>query len=308
MLSFASRSHSAPLSSASAPSLATMEQVARSTSESKLTKPPTRPTYTLQRELSKSIYGQVYLAKQKPSNARCVIKLSSLKMLKEHVSSEDPQEEVRIMDFLSRNPHPNIIQHVENFIAQDHLYHVMEYFPGQDFFDFIRDTKSGLVEQDAKLLFKQLISAVKHLHKQDVVHLDLSPENLLINPNTLQLKIIDFGAALILPPQNSTAIGNRGKASYVAPEAYAGHKFDAKSADIYSCGTLLFVMLFAAPAYTKPVESDENFMLMMSKKYNVASFPYKKVSESVVSLLKLIIAPAKKRCSLSDIENHLWMK
>jgi serine/threonine protein kinase len=305
MLSLAAfRSISAPITKCDKVS------VSRSISDSKQNTINTVPkiSYSINKLLSKSIYGQVFLATQKPVNAQCVIKLSNLKMVRENDSSENPQEEVRILDFLSRNPHPNIISHVDQFVVQDHLYHVMEYFPGQDFFDFILTTKTGLPEIEARTIFKQLISAVKHLHKQDVVHLDISPENILINPNTYKIKIIDFGAALILPPQDTTLTGRRGKACYIAPEAYAGKKFHGKSADIYSCGTLLFVMLFAAPAYSSPTSTDDNFKIMMSQRYNATSFPYKKVSESVLSLLKMIITPENKRCSLSDIENHPWMK
>jgi len=302
MLSLSLRSSSAPVTKCD------KVAVSRSISDSKQSERPPKLTYALNKLLSKSIYGQVFLATQKPVNAPCVIKLSSLKMMRDYDSSENPQEEVRILDFLSRNPHPNIIGHVDQFVVQDHLYHVMEYFPGQDFFDFILSTKTGLPEIEAKTIFKQLISAVKHLHKQDVVHLDISPENILINPNTYKIKIIDFGAALILPPQDATLTGRRGKACYIAPEAYNGKKFNGKSADIYSCGAVLFAMVFAAPAYLAPTSGDDNFKIMMSQRYTVASFPYKKVSESVLSLLKMIIAPEDKRASLSDIENHPWMK
>ena len=271
-----------------------------------------QPQYTLDKVISKTLYGQVLRATRKIPHclpAPCVIKMSSLTRMKLQQNKENPREEARILEYVSRKTvHPNIIQHVDQFVLDDNLYHVLEYFPGQELFDYVVATKTGLTEAKAKIVFKQLISAVKFLHRRRVAHLDISLENILIHPNSLHIKLIDFGAALILPSQCFDLIGFRGKLAYMAPETYAGQKFNGLAADIYSCGTVLFLLLFAAPAYQIPAESDPLFKRIISQNYHGRTYAHKQISDSAVSLLKSIIAPEQKRCSLSDIENHPWMQ
>lgn len=285
------------------------ETVSRSVTESKL---PPQPRYTLDKLISKTLYGQVFLATREIPQclpAPCVIKMSSLTKMKTQLNKENPREEARILEYVSRKRvHPNIIQHVDQFVLDDNLYHVSEYFPGQDLFDYVVATKTGLTEAKAKIVFKQLISAVKFLHRRRVVHLDISLENILVHPDSLHIKLIDFGAALILPSRSCDLVGYRGKVAYMAPETYAGQKFNGLAADIYSCGTVLFLLLFAAPPYRHPIESDENFRRVISHNYHGRTFAHKHISDSAVSLLKSIIAPEHQRCSLSDIENHPWIQ
>jgi len=82
---------------------------------------------------------------------------------------------------------------------------------------------------------------MRHLHNKNIVHLDLKPENLMID-NNLNLKISDFGAAT---NKNINELRmNSGSRVYVAPEVLERRiPYDGKSADIFAIGVILFVIV-----------------------------------------------------------------
>lgn len=73
----------------------------------------------------------------------------------------------------------------------------MEYGGGNSLDQFIKSKPEGhLSERQAKLIFKQILDAVKYLHEKNITHRDIKAENILLNKH-LNLKIIDFGFSLV---------------------------------------------------------------------------------------------------------------
>jgi serine/threonine protein kinase len=74
---------------------------------------------------------------------------------------------------------------------------VMEYGGGNSLDQYIKSRPEGaLNEKEAKLIFRQVLSAVQYLHSMNVAHRDIKCENILLNKH-LNLKLIDFGFSLI---------------------------------------------------------------------------------------------------------------
>ena len=110
---------------------------------------------------------------------------------------------------------PGVIKIIDYFDMKDYLYIVMEKFHSKDLFDFI--TEAGpLPEATAKAIFKQLAQAVISCHMRGVLHGDLKDENILIDPNNLQIKLIDFGAGTLL--NNNASHDFSGTRVYSPPE------------------------------------------------------------------------------------------
>jgi len=107
----------------------------------------------------------------------------------------------------------------------------MEYANGGELFDFIVNN-SRIDEREACLIFQQIISGIEYIHKLNVVHRDMKPENLLID-NNKTIKIIDFGLSNTFKEEEllKTACGSP---CYAAPEMIAGKKYYGPKADIWS--------------------------------------------------------------------------
>ena len=80
------------------------------------------------------------------------------------------------------------------FQDEINIYLVMEYIPGYELLEFI-NARERLSEADSKVITRQLVEALNEIHVHHIVHRDLKLENILIHPDTLEIKIIDFGCA-----------------------------------------------------------------------------------------------------------------
>ena len=71
--------------------------------------------------------------------------------------------------------HPNIVRLVDVFTDQLHVYMVMELMKGGELLERLQKRHS-FTEQQASIIFRQLVSAVGFMHQKNVVHRDLKPE------------------------------------------------------------------------------------------------------------------------------------
>jgi serine/threonine protein kinase len=89
--------------------------------------------------------------------------------------------------------HDYIVKLYETFESCDSLFLVMEYVPGWNLDEYLQKKNDGaLSEDEARHLFRQLVSAVDFCHRKWVVHRDLKTPNILITPDG-HVKLADFG-------------------------------------------------------------------------------------------------------------------
>ena len=218
-----------------------------------------------------------------------MVNLSKLNQkLKENLSSE-----IKILKHLR---HPHIVALIDKKETQTHIHLVMEYCGLGDLSFFIKRRETlgekeytadmirkypnprtgGLNEVVVRHFLKQLSSALMFLRKENLIHRDVKPQNLLLNPSPLyyntgrteimpyaatkdslipavgveslpMLKLADFGFARSLP---STSLAETlcGSPLYMAPEILRYEKYDAK-ADLWSVGTVLYEMMTSKPPF-----------------------------------------------------------
>lgn len=139
--------------------------------------------------------------------------------------------------------HPNIVN-IFDVGEEDHiLYIVMEYVDGMTLKEYIQ--KDGPVNVDEALdIMKQISSAIGHAHANNIVHRDIKPQNIMIDPYG-QVKVTDFGIAVALSATALTQTNSiLGTVHYLSPEQARGGMATKKS-DIYSLGIVLFELLTA---------------------------------------------------------------
>jgi 5'-AMP-activated protein kinase catalytic alpha subunit len=127
----------------------------------------------------------------------------------------------REIKILKKIRHPKIIQLYQIIETESELYLIMEHANAGELFDYI--VKYDRVDDvNAANFFNQILDGVEHLHKHGVCHRDLKPENLLLEKNSTNLKIIDFGLSNMYSKPTDTLQTACGSPCYAAPEMIAG--------------------------------------------------------------------------------------
>jgi serine/threonine-protein kinase len=145
--------------------------------------------------------------------------------------------------------HPNIVTVHDFGFADEMLYIVMEYIPGKDLKQLIRERGRFPVEDAIPLIF-QACAGIGYAHRAGLVHCDVKPHNMLVSSDG-RLKVTDFGIAralsTIMPGEKSDVVW--GSPLYFAPEQAKG---DAPSpaSDVYSLGVVLYELLSGTPPFT----------------------------------------------------------
>jgi serine/threonine protein kinase len=116
---------------------------------------------------------------------------------------------------------------------------VMDFIDGKTL-DELVETNSRLHPEEACWITERLLGALHYCHYNGVVHSDVKPENVFIEPKKHDIKLIDFGLAAYRPTRKTTPNGYTPK--YAAPELIQG-KPPVPETDIYGAGiTMLFAL------------------------------------------------------------------
>lgn len=211
--------------------------------------------YEIQSELGRGGMGVVYLARQKDLN-RSV----ALKTLTGHYGPDELRRFLEEAETAAGLHHTNIAHIYEVGEHEGIPFFSMEYVEGGSLADELRK-KPPSPRQTAQLLI-QVARALHHAHQNGIVHRDMKPANVLLDPDGVP-KVADFGIAKRLnEDSNLTRTGAIiGTPTYMAPEQAKGQsRHVGPRADIYSFGAILYEMLAGRPPFL-PEDSEEPITL-----------------------------------------------
>uniref|UniRef100_A0A8C9VCN6 non-specific serine/threonine protein kinase n=1 Tax=Scleropages formosus TaxID=113540 RepID=A0A8C9VCN6_SCLFO len=159
--------------------------------------------YTKGKLLGKGGYASVYEGIRKSDGLPVAIKFVSkrkVKWMKCPVWKEHLPVEVAMMKLVNAAPaSPYVLNLIEWFDMTLKYALVLERPQAcQSLTHFCKVQGGKLMEEQARPVMQQVIKALRHCQDRGVVHRDLKPPNLLIQPETLQVKLIDFGSAILL--------------------------------------------------------------------------------------------------------------
>ncbi|KAJ8510245.1 hypothetical protein OPV22_000679 [Ensete ventricosum] len=203
--------------------------------------------------------------------------------------------------------HPNIIRFKEVVLTRTHLGIVMEYAAGGELFDRISNA-GRFSEDEARYFFQQLICGVSYCHFLQICHRDLKLENTLLDGSPApRLKICDFGysKSSLLHSQPKSTVGTP---AYIAPEVLSRREYDGKTADVWSCGVTLYVMLVGAYPF-EDSDDPRNFRKtigrIVSVQYKIPEYVH--TSQDCRQILsRIFVANPERRITIKEIRNHPW--
>jgi len=209
--------------------------------------------YKIGRVLGKGAYGKVNLAMHKLTRRLCAVKsINKLFSTKDISAWLKLKNEVLLFEKLR---HPCVLKMFEYIKHDSYDLIFMELCKGGDLLHYIRK-RHKLDEPVAKVLFKQIILGLQHIHSKNIVHRDIKLENILLD-NCGKVKICDFGVSKILKDQDDLILECCGTPAYMAPEVVRrnppeglkgkpvdkGKGYTIKC-DIWSAGVVLYAMLY----------------------------------------------------------------
>ena len=204
-----------------------------------------------------------------------------------------------------QSTHTRIVTLVEFFETDRDMTMVLEYLPGGNLAGHVRE---GVVlsEMESSRFTRQILEGLQYLHKSNIIHCNIRPDNVLLNGSRSELKLTDFRLSRSITPTNQfEAIPQ--EPDFMAPEAVE-LKSITPSADIWSVGVLILFMLLG-----------KSLLLGCNEKETVANIRacqlYKRkseitnISQSCKDFLieKVLARNPRKRIPASECLTNQWL-
>lgn len=143
---------------------------------------------------------------------------------------------------------PNLVRILDLDFHEGRPYLVMEYVPGTHLSGYARETRP--TPRQSATLVAELAGVVGRLHRRGIVHLDIKPQNVLIDESG-RPRLIDFGLARLRDAWSTPEEGaSGGTLSYMAPEQARGEaERIGPSCDIFALGGVLYFLLTGGPPF-----------------------------------------------------------
>ena len=198
---------------------------------------------------------------------------------------------------------PNIVNMYDWGADGDTYYMVMEYVRGNDLKSIIQQ-KGALASAKVADIGAQVCSALSVAHGYDIIHRDIKPHNIMVQPDG-SVKVMDFGIARAGNTTMTQTGSVLGTAHYVSPEQAQGKELHATS-DLYSLG----IVLYEASTGHLPFDADTPVAVAL-KQVNEQPRPPRAVNPNVDPGLEAIIVkamqknPAQRYCSADEMRRDL---
>ncbi|XP_055488072.1 LOW QUALITY PROTEIN: serine/threonine-protein kinase NIM1-like [Leucoraja erinacea] len=253
--------------------------------------------YRLRGQIGAGNFSQVKLAVHSLTREKVAIKILD----KTKLDQKTQRLLSREIASMERLHHPNIIRLYEVIETLSRLHLVMEYAGGGELFTRI-SAEGRLQEDEAKDIFAQIVSAVKHMHEKGTVHRDLKAENIFIALGG-RVKVGDFGFSTVCG-RNQTLSTFCGSPPYAAPELFRDESYAGAAVDIWALGVLLYFMV----AGSMPFRADTVAKLKRSILEGVYPEPPHLSAPCGRLIRSLLRAAASERCSLQQLVHSEWMR
>lgn len=214
--------------------------------------------FTIERQLASGGFGITYLAQDNFLSRRVVIKEcypevfcrreGKRVLVRSHTHQEKYRAIVKMFMREARSiaklRHPNIVGVHRIFEDNDTAYMVLDLIHGRDLLSLIKDKHDALSPDQVKSVLVKVLDAVELVHQNDLLHRDLSPDNILLDKWGSPI-LIDFGAAREEASRETRAVS----AVLVVKDGYSPQEFyfaggkQGPSSDLYALGATFYHMI-----------------------------------------------------------------
>ncbi|XP_058256761.1 serine/threonine-protein kinase pim-1-like [Hemibagrus wyckioides] len=203
--------------------------------------------YTVDNLLGRGAFGSVFAGVRKKDGKMVALKFEAKGPRNKFITIPGETRslplEVALMEMVSRPPRcENVVEMLEWFEMSDKFVLVLERpVPCMNLEKYYEHNGYGLSEVISQTIMRQVVRAAKHCCDCGVFHRDIKPENILINPDTLEVKLIDFGCGDLMKDEVYTSFS--GTPAYCPPEWIRNNEYLAVPATVWSLGVVLYEIL-----------------------------------------------------------------
>jgi len=152
--------------------------------------------------------------------------------------------------------HRNVVQLYALIETPKWLYLLLEFVPFGDLYQYTN--QKTMKETDAQVISCQILEGLQYIHANDIIHLDLKPENIMVytapkhgdEASLWHVKIADFGLSEVIVERDAKHHRFPGSPLYCSPEVFSHDRHFDEKADLWSVGTIFFEMICHATPWT----------------------------------------------------------
>lgn len=254
--------------------------------------------YSPRDRLGHGSYSIVYKGKKEDGLA---VAIKEIILNKKNNTDRDWYREIEIM---KKFEHENLVKLYDSIQSDNNVYLILEYCDGGTF----SDLEKPIDEEKMITYFKQILSGLIYLQKQNIYHRDIKPDNILLT-KTQQIKICDFTFTRHYNNTDYLSATVCGSPFYMAPELFIQHKPDIKS-DIWSLGIILYEYIYGNYPYPENLsiggiyETLKQSSIDCPDENRLGKIVSLKCRNLLQSMLKLNIS---QRISWDQLPLHPWL-
>ncbi|XP_065350382.1 titin homolog isoform X17 [Cloeon dipterum] len=256
--------------------------------------------YHTHEELGKGRFGTVFKCTKVATGQKRAAKIVRCIKAKDR---EQVYEEIDIMNSLR---HPKLLQLEAAFETARDIILVTEYVTGGELFERVVADDFTLTERDCILFMRQICEGVLYMHSQNIVHLDLKPENIMCRTRTSHhIKLIDFGLAKRLEGDEPVRV-LFGTPEFVPPEVISYEPISVAS-DMWSVGVICYVLLSGLSPFMGDNDA-ETFANTTRADFDFDDEAFDAISQDAKDFISALLVQRKeKRLTAAECLTHKWL-
>ncbi|CAH2296294.1 serine threonine- kinase PLK2 [Pelobates cultripes] len=259
-----------------------------------ITDPSTGKRYCRGRVLGKGGFAKCYEMTDLTTNKIYAAKIIPHSRVSKPHQREKIDKEIELHRTLN---HRHVVQFYHYFEDKENIYILLEYCSRRSMAHILKSRKV-LTDPEVRYYLKQIVSGLKYLHEQEILHRDLKLGNFFIN-ESMELKVGDFGLAARLEPLEQRRRTICGTPNYLSPEVLNKQGHGCES-DIWALGCVMYTMLLGRPPF-ETTNLKETYRCIREARYSLPSSLMSSAKHLIASMLS---RNPEDRPSLEEIIQH----
>ncbi|KAM4050480.1 serine/threonine-protein kinase PLK2 [Anomaloglossus baeobatrachus] len=259
-----------------------------------ITDPSTGKRYCRGKVLGKGGFAKCYEMTDLTTNKIYAAKIIPHSRVSKPHQREKIDKEIELHRTLN---HRHVVQFYHYFEDKENIYILLEYCSRRSMAHILK-TRKVLTDPEVRYYLKQIVSGLKYLHEQEILHRDLKLGNFFINEG-MELKVGDFGLAARLEPMEQRRRTICGTPNYLSPEVLNKQGHGCES-DIWALGCVMYTMLLGRPPF-ETTNLKETYRCIREARY---SLPSSLMSSAKHLIANMLSRNPEDRPSLDEIIQH----